>query len=341
MISLFAFYMWFILQAPPKVWAVIEGLQLTEDHVRSVAATELDNLEMQKAQFESNYARTRHEILSSTLNRLVEAKLLGLEATKRGLTQDQLLAAEVQSKLKDPSDQDVEAFYEANKNRLGQPKEQLLPQMREYLKQQNYKSAYDAFIARLKSAYSVESFLPHLRAEVESYGHPSEGPENAPVTIVEFSDFECPYCSSLVPTLRQIQKNYGAKVRLAFRQFPLTSIHPNAQKAAEASLCAGDQGRFWEMHDLLFQEPKSLGLEALKDKAIQLKVDTTAFSTCLDSSKQAERVKQDLRDGSRAGVTGTPAIFVNGRFISGAVPYEEIAKTVDEELRLKAGKNPR
>jgi protein-disulfide isomerase len=162
------------------------------------------------------------------------------------------------------------------------------------------------------------------------------GDAKAPLTIVEFSDFECPYCSKLFSTLKLVEKNYGEKVRLVYRQFPLAN-HPNAQKAAEAALCANEQGHFWEMHDLMFQEQRALEVPDLKAKAASLKLDAAIFDKCLDSGRHVDRVKQDIMDGSRAGVTGTPAMFINGRFISGAVPYEDLAKIIDAELPPAAG----
>jgi protein-disulfide isomerase len=150
---------------------------------------------------------------------------------------------------------------------------------------------------------------------------------------VEFSDFQCGYCKAVVGTLKEIQKNYAGQVRLVYRQYPIAAIHPDAFKAAEASLCAGAQGRFWELHDMMFEEQGSLKEEDLKVKAARLQLDIAAFNDCLQSGKSANRVKQDLREGSRAGVSGTPALFINGRFLSGAQPYEEIAKIIDEELK--------
>ena len=122
------------------------------------------------------------------------------------------------------------------------------------------------------------------------------------------------------------------KVRIVFRQFPLTSIHPQAQKAAEASLCAADQDKFWEMHDAMFQDQSNLQIDKLKEKAASLGLDTEVFNGCIDSSKYTEKVAEDLQEGSRAGVTGTPAVFINGRFLSGAQPFETLAKIIEEEL---------
>ena len=157
------------------------------------------------------------------------------------------------------------------------------------------------------------------------------------MTIAEFSDFECPYCGALFPVLQQIEANYKGRIRVVFREFPLTTIHPHAQKAAEASLCANDQQKFWELHDMMFKDNKNLDVDALKAKAASLKLDTKAFNECLDSSQHADWIKRDVAEGLRVGVTGTPAMFINGRFLSGVHPYEEIAKIIDEEL-LKAKK---
>ena len=142
---------------------------------------------------------------------------------------------------------------------------------------------------------------------------------------MEFADFECPYCVRIVSSLKRLEETYGDNVRLVFRQFPLSSIHRHAQKAAEASLCADEQGKFWEMHDVMFEEQGTLGLTDLKEKAARLGLDSERFDACLDSSKYAARVAADFDAARRLGLTGTPAMFINGRFLSGAQPYELIA----------------
>jgi protein-disulfide isomerase len=176
-----------------------------------------------------------------------------------------------------------------------------------------------------------------LRVDFDVSDSPAKGPESAAVTLVEFSDFECSFCGRFVKTLEEVQENYGDRVRLVFLQFPL-SMHPNAQKAAEASLCAHDQGKFWPMHDLLFQEQSKLGLADLKDKASRLGLDRGAFDACLDSGRYEERVKEEMKEGASAGVSGTPALFINGIPLpGGALPYEAVVKAIDEEIaRIEA-----
>ena len=160
------------------------------------------------------------------------------------------------------------------------------------------------------------------------------GDVSAPITLVEFSDFECPFCEKHVPTLERILLEYKDQVRLVYKHFPLTNIHPNAQKAAEASECAPEQGKFWEYHDLLFKNQKGgLSLEEFKNWAVQLGLNASQFNNCLDSSKYKSKVDADAAEGSSKGVTGTPATFVNGELIEGAVPYEQFKQKIDSLLQ--------
>ncbi|HYY53594.1 MAG TPA: thioredoxin domain-containing protein, partial [Myxococcales bacterium] len=161
---------------------------------------------------------------------------------------------------------------------------------------------------------------------------PARGPANAPVTIVEFSDFQCPYCGREYPVIERLMKEYDGKVRLVFRQYPL-DFHQQAGKAAEASLCAADQGKFWELHDKMFTHQDKLAVTDLKGYAKSLGMDAAKFEKCLDSGEKKTLVDEDLKAGNAAGVSGTPAFFINGIFINGAQPYEQMKQAVDRELR--------
>lgn len=315
--------------------AIVNGKPITGEELNKVAGPELEKLELEKLQFEANYARNRQQALERGLARLIEGRLLAAEAAKRGISEKELLAREVDAKVRPPSPEEVNSFYESNKARINQPKEQVGAQIQQYLQQQATANARSGFIQRLKKEYEVASFLGPVRNKVESEGHPSRGPASARVTIVEFSDFQCPYCRTMAATLKEVEKNHPKDVRLVFRQFPLTGLHPNAQKAGEASLCGQEQGRFWELHDAMFEDQASLNESDLKAKAAKLKLDPAAFNACLDSGKYANKVRQDMRDGAVAGVSGTPALFINGRFLSGAQPYREIAKIIEEELNQR------
>lgn len=309
------------------VLAVVGDIEITQEKVAERKAGELLKIE-----------REERRILEEGLDELVAEQLLELEADERGVSVEELVDQEVDSRVTEPSAEDVDAFYEERKAQIRQPKDQIADQIRDFLLQQRRAEANAQVVAELKQKHGFRLYLEPFRVTVESAGFPARGPAEAPVTIVEFSDFECPYCASFNPTLSRIVENYGDKVRIVFRQFPLNNIHPNAQKAAEASLCAHDQQRFWEMHDAMFKEQRSLGVEQLKEKAGRLGLDTDAFNECLDSSQYADSVAADLQAGSRAGVTGTPAMFINGRFLSGAQPYEEVSKMVDNELAgMKTG----
>jgi protein-disulfide isomerase len=152
------------------------------------------------------------------------------------------------------------------------------------------------------------------------------------VTLVEFSDFQCPFCARFAPTLERILDAYPGQVRLVYRHMPIPSLHPHAQRAAEASLCADEQGAFWEMHDAMFADQRALGADDLKRTARSLGLVGARFDECLDAGVYTERVSADTRVGHELGIQGTPALFINGRFLSGAQPYEIVARMIDEEL---------
>ena len=254
------------------------------------------------------------------------------EAAKRGMDKEKLIA-EIDSAI-EVTPADVNAWYEGNKDRVGgRPLETISVQIQQFLvESQRQKARYD-FGKELEKGKEIAYFVGPYRANVEAEGAPTMGPADAPITLVEFSDFECPYCSQFVTTLEEVQAKYGDRVRLVFRHFPL-SMHPSAPKAAEASMCANEQDRFWQMHDSMFGDQRQLGVPDLKEKASRLGLDEKAFAECLDSGKYAEQIQKDLQAGTQAGVTGTPALFVNGiPAPSGALPYETVAQFIEDELR--------
>jgi len=166
---------------------------------------------------------------------------------------------------------------------------------------------------------------------------PGKGPEDAQVTIIEFSDFQCSFCANYVnETLPIILATYGDQVRYVFRDFPITSSHHQAQKAAEAAQCAFEQGKFWEYHDMLFQRQEALDVPSLKSYGTALGLDESAFNLCLDSGEYAEEVQMDFADGLTYGVTGAPTFFINGRKLDGAQPFSTFQIVIEEEL-AKAG----
>lgn len=170
-----------------------------------------------------------------------------------------------------------------------------------------------------------------LESPKVSENNPQKGPKDAPVTIIEYSDFQCPYCQRAEETARQVFDAYEGKVRIVFKQFPL-SFHPNARNAANASLCANEEGKFWEMHDLLFKNQDKLSVDDLKKYAKQLRLDTKTFDSCLESNKYNSVIDADIADGTSFGISGTPAFFINDNFLGGAYPLEEFKKIIDKEL---------
>ena len=159
-----------------------------------------------------------------------------------------------------------------------------------------------------------------------------KGSGKAPITMVVFSDFECPFCARIVPTLTELESKYPGKLKIAFRQLPLP-FHKNARLAAAASLAAGEQGKFWPMHDLLFSHPAGLERAALVGYAKSLKLDVAKFGSALDSGRFDKQIEADTADAAQLGANGTPTVFVNGRPVVGAQPTEAFQKIIDEELQ--------
>lgn len=315
-------------QPSGDVVAKIGSEEVTQSELESFAAPELMRLRQE-----------RQDVLEKGLDRLLSERVIAKEAKAKGLSVDDLLTQEVRSKIAEPTDAEVDAFYEAQKDRLGVPKEQIAGRIKEYLAQQKQQQAFAAYSDALKAKYGVDVLLEPLRIDVDSPDAPSLGPADAPITLVEFGDFQCPYCAGLEPTLDKIMKNYDGKIRLVFRQFPLESIHPQAWKSAEASLCAREQGKFWELHNAMYGDQDALSVEDLKSTAKRLGLDGKKFDECLDAGKYEQAIRADVRAGEVAGITGTPALFVNGRLVpGGAAAYEVFAKIIDEELGAAGGR---
>ncbi|HXU45387.1 MAG TPA: thioredoxin domain-containing protein [Thermoanaerobaculia bacterium] len=316
-----------------QVLAKYGDQSITAGDVRKKAASDFDQLELRLKQCQAEYEKSKHDVMENQVKKVVQDALIAKEAAAKNMTTEAYLASAV--KVADVTDAEVDAFYEENKARIPPTttKEQIAPQIKSYLGQQRQAEARDKFQAELETKYAVAYTMEPMRVEVAATG-PAKGPKEAPVTIVEFSDFQCPFCGKLTPTIDQVTQTYGDKVRLVFRQFPL-NFHQFAQKAAEASLCANEQGKFWDLHDAMFKNQNDLAVDKLKAKAAELGLKADQFNSCLDSGKYVAQITEDQKAGSEAGVSGTPALFVNGRFISGAVPYTEIAKVVDDELKRK------
>jgi protein-disulfide isomerase len=175
---------------------------------------------------------------------------------------------------------------------------------------------------------------PQKIHKIELGNAPIRGPESAKVTIVEWADFQCPFCVRVNPTLEQVEKEYGDKVRFAFKHLPL-SMHSKARAAHQASEAAHRQGKFWEMHDRIFAKPKDLSPATYLRYAKEMGLDIDQYNSDLSSSSVRKVVDDDLAMAGKLGVSGTPSFFINGRFLSGAQPYASFARVIDEELAKK------
>jgi protein-disulfide isomerase len=272
------------------------------------------------------------------VDEMISRRLLEEEAKAKGKTLEQWYQTEYMNSVPEPSDEEAKAFYEEHKAQIpqGQSFDELKGRIKQVVRQQKLRDGMGKMLEDLKAKHKVMVALepPDLpRIEVEAKG-PTRGPANAPVTIVEFSDFQCPYCGREYPVIERVMKEYDGKVRLVFRHYPL-DFHPFAQKAAEAGACAQDQGKFWELHDKMFTNQAKLAVDDLKGYAKSLGMDAAKFDKCLDSGEKKPLVEEDTKAGSAAGVNGTPAFFINGVFINGAQPFEQIKQTIDRELKKK------
>jgi protein-disulfide isomerase len=271
----------------------------------------------------------------AALDEIIADVLVGDAAKAKGMTPEAFTQAEVSKRVKKITDGDVVSFYQANIGQMqGRSLEQMTPVINRYLQEQADQSAKQALVAELRKAGpTVRVMLEAPRAAIALQpADPSIGNTAAPVTIVEFSDFQCPYCQRAAPTLKQLREKYGEKVRVVWKDFPLTQIHPQAFRAAEAGHCAAEQGKFWEYHDKLFASQQALQPDFLKQYAKEMSLDGAKFDACMDASKYAEQVRDNVAAGSQLGVNSTPTLFVNGRRLEGAQPYDVIASVIDEEL---------
>jgi protein-disulfide isomerase len=315
----------------PEVLASIGAEKITLADVRERSGAQL-------AQVETQYRMLRSSIIQAALDSILRERVLGAEAKRQGQTIDGLVAKTTAS-VPDPSDADIQDWYNANQDRTGgRTLEQLRSQIRDFLRTQRQGAAVDSMRSRLNAEQKVVVNFEPYRVAFNNEGAPTIGRENATVTLVEFSDFQCPYCHAVWPTLKLIEKNFGDKVRIIYRQSPIPSLHPFAFKAAEASLCAQEQGKFWEMHDAMFGDQKKLAVSDLKQTARRLGMDGKQFDKCLDTGKSVERVQNDMAEAQRAGVKGTPALFVNGVEIKGgAVSYDIVAREIQKALLQTKG----
>ena len=277
-----------------------------------------------------------YEARRATLDQMISTMLIEQEAKARGKTMDALIAEEIEAKANaEPvTDAEVAEWYQGNQDRVqGAPLAAVREPVKAMLAGQHFDRARERYLDSLKTTTAVRILLEPPREDVVEAGRPARGPAGAPIEMIEFSDFQCPFCLRAFPTLMKVLDTYGDRIRFVYRHYPLKN-HPQARPAAEAAQCANEQGKFWPFHNLLFGTPGHLADAELKTAAASVGVDPAAFNACVDSHKYSADVDADIAAGDDAGVSGTPAFYINGRVLSGAQPFEAFKALIDEELAL-------
>jgi protein-disulfide isomerase len=313
----------------PQVVAIIDGESLSRTELQPLIQIQLRQLRNQE-----------YEVERRALDDVVNQRVLAKEAASQNTTPEKLLAGRTSSQL-EPTEGELTAFYLGQKDRINRPFADVKPQLRQNLMQLRADQAKQIFLANLREKYKVAILLAPPRVNVTVDDSRAKGNAAAPLTIVEFSDFQCPYCRQAQATVAEVMSKYPGRIRLAFRDYPLAALHPQAQLAAEASRCAAEQGKFWEYHDRLFANQNKLSPPELLEHARALQLDDRQFDTCLQSGKNRPSIDRDRQEGSAAGVNATPAFFLNGILLSGAQPAAAFAKILEQELaaaRLSDGR---
>lgn len=269
------------------------------------------------------------------LEEIIGRRLMDAEAKRRGIDRAALVEQEIAGKAPTPTTADVAFWYQNNAARVqGATLDQVRDPIKALLIEERMARAKSTLLAALKDKTPVAISLEPPRQKIAVEGHASKGDKDAPIQLVEFSDFECPFCARAHPTLQQVLSAYGDKIRFVYRHYPLPN-HPNAKPAAEASACALEQDRFWPFHDRLFANTSKLTESDLKTHAASAGLDITKFAACFESRKYKAQVERDITEAGGAGVTGTPAFFINGRPLEGAQPFEAFKRVIDEELAAR------
>ena len=300
--------------------AILNGQPITDEEIRKVVGGRLSQAEM-----------GLYEAREDGIHQVIENRLLEAEAAKRGITREQLLEKEVNSRIK-IGDSEIQKFYNEKKGQMGGKKlGEVKGQITAFLSREASQKLYDKMVGTLKKKADLAILIQPPKVEFNVGDAPSIGPRDAPVLLVEFTDYQCPFCSRARPTINQVLDTYKGKVRYALKDFPL-SFHRESFKAHEAAHCAGEQGKYWDLNKKIWENQKSIKLEDLKKYAQEIRLNTQKFNQCLDEGKFSERVRTSLEEGQAVGVSGTPAFFINGRMISGARPFENFKEIIDAEL---------
>lgn len=301
--------------------ATLNGEEITETEVMKIASKNMMKVLSQM-----------YDIKRGAIESIIDDRLLNAEAKKRGTTVDKLVN-QVKDKASEPTVEEAKTIYAMQKQKFNnKPYEEIEKQLLSDLRLQKRQIALNDFLDKLRESATIAINLERPRSEVSVDDDPFIGKKDAPVTLIEFSDFQCPYCKRARPTIDKILSVYKDQVRYVFRDFPL-GFHKNAKLLAGAANCAIDQNKYWEFNRAIWESTSTPNKEKLDEIAKGLNLNLADFDKCLESNKYNAEMDKDQRDGAVAGVTGTPAYFINGMFISGAQPFENFKQLIDEELK--------
>lgn len=280
--------------------------------------------------------RSAYDLKFNRLKALVLETFINNHPKKKNLTNDQFLNRYI-TKGKEPTEKEIQAFIDEKKIPREHINDQFKQRIKNYLSIEQKRELIDQWLAEQTQKTRVEIYLDRPQRpvfDVHVGESPVLGKANAPVTIVAYSDFQCPHCQKGSALMKDLKSKYGDKVKLVFKHFPMP-FHAQAQKAAEASLCAFEQDpkKFWTLHDKFFDDQTKLGKDQIKQTAKQIKLDMGKFTTCLENGKYASRVKEEMAKGKDLGVKATPTFFVNGKLVSGAQPLEVFSEVIETELQ--------
>ncbi len=275
-----------------------------------------------------------YELKLRALEERIGRMLLHDEAQKHGVSDEEWLRQTVDSKVEDPTQEEIDQQFAAQMFQQVPQAPQNIDEITKQLKEQTIQEARAEYFEGLRAAAGVKIYLLPPAIDVAYDPARVRGNPGAKITMIEFSDFQCPYCLQAYSMVKELLKKYDGKVKLAYRDLPLQEINGGVAGSADAARCAGEQGKFWEYHDLLFENQDSAGPEAFKEFAEDLKLNPDQFASCLKSGKYKAQIKADYQEALRLGITGTPAFFINGVLISGARPKAEFENIIDTELAL-------
>jgi protein-disulfide isomerase len=315
--------------------SMFSNLAIAQEDAAVVA--EVGNQKLTEAQLQEReagkllQARYKYYLAErEALDHLIDQQVLEMQAAKESLSVDELLKKHVTVSAKEPTEDQMKFYYEG----LGSDEsyEAMRGKILESVHDMRMSKAKADYVTSLRDQFGVVVELGQPSAKVDITNAFRLGPKDAPVQLIEFGDFECPYCQKVHVELTRLREQFGDKVAIIYKDFPLP-MHASSQKAAEAARCAGAQGKFWEFHDALFETHK-LQVPDLKAEARTLKLDGARFDQCLDSGETTAAVKKDLEQAKHLGLTGTPSFFANGHFMSGAIVYAKLRETVEAELGM-------